>query len=261
MGWAERAERDGDGESQSDGHRGRPGALSDPWTNLGSGQTGQQGTPLWERAHREPGSFSSARRVGRGCGACFHGVTGLQGRALGQLGAPSTAPPLPRESLPTTQCTAPQSVLGFHTTPVTSGIFWRVHLTPPFKGAASCGPSPQPALSFRGGGGHHLQPTARPAPGLGRRLGPGTAWGVTQHVAAPLPGVRTFTRLLLLLTSVFFTGLNRCKAGGLQPVQAELSPYGGCLVRWSPAVGSSDDRPPAPGPALWPVPPAVPTWG
>lgn len=27
-------------------------------------------------------------------------------------------------------------------------------------------------------------------------------------------------------------------------MQAELSPYGGCLVRWSPAVGSCGDRPP-----------------
>lgn len=145
-----------------------------------------------------------------------------------------------------------------------SSDFWNIlegSLDPSFQRCRILRTVTTASTVLPGGGGHHLQPTARPAPGLGRRLGPGTAWGVTQHVAAPLPGVRTFTRLLLPLTSVFFTGLNRCKAGGLQPVQAELSPYGGCLVRWSPAVGSSDDRPPAPGPALWPVPPAVPTWG
>lgn len=176
MGWAE---RDGDGER----HRGRPGALSDPWTNLGSGQMGQQGTSLWEW-----GPQGAQQLL-----VCLVGGTGLwrllprghwsAGQSAGSAGSPQHRPPLPRESLPTTQCMAPQSVLGFHMTPVTSGRFWRVHLTPLFRGAASCGLSPQPALSFRGG--HHLQPTTRPAPGLGRRLGPGMAWGVTQHVAAP----------------------------------------------------------------------------
>ena len=202
---------------------------------------GSRARPSGSGAHREPGSFLSAWRAGRGCGACFHGVTGLLGRALGRLGAPSTAPHS-RGSLPTTQCTAPQSVLGFHTTPVTSGRFWRVHLTPPFRGAASCGPSPQPAPSFRGG----TTPATHHTPCSWAWRAPGSWDGLGAHSAGGRPPAwceDVYTPASP--TGVCFLHRSEQMPSRRSPASAGRAvPYGGCLVCWSPAAGSCGDRPP-----------------
>lgn len=226
-GWAERA-------AQRDRHRGRP-VLTVPWTNLSSGQTGTAG-------HARPGG--GPHREPRQCLLCPAGGTGLwcllprgrwsAGQSAGSAGNPQHRPPPPRESLPMAQCTAPQSVLGFH----------MILVTPHFTSAAPCGPSPQPAPSFQGG--HHLRPHRTPCccawPAPGSQDSPGvTARG---HCTWPPPAWHgnSYTPTSPL-TSFFFTGLDRRKAGAPQPVPAELPHTGAGLGRWGLVAFSSGGRP------------------
>ena len=88
MGWAERVERDGDGER----HRGRPGALSDPWTNLGSGQMGQQGTSLWEWGPQGARQLLVCLAGGKGLWRLLPRGHWSDGQSAGSAGSPSTAP-------------------------------------------------------------------------------------------------------------------------------------------------------------------------
>lgn len=190
--------------------------------------------PSGRGAHREP----------RQCLLCPAGGTGLwcllprgrwsAGQSAGSAGNPQHRPPPPRESLPMAQCTAPQSVLGFHT----------ILVTPHFRSAAPCGPSPQPAPSFQGG--HHLRPHRTPCCCAWLAPGSQDSPGVTArgHCTWPPPAWHgnSYTPTSPL-TSFFFTGLDRRKAGAPQPVPAELPHTGAGLGRWGLVAFSSGGRP------------------
>ena len=210
--------------------------------------------PSGRGAHREP----------RQCLLCPAGGTGLwcllprgrwsAGQSAGSAGNPQHRPPPPRESLPMAQCTAPQSVLGFHT----------ILVTPHFRSAAPCGPSPQPAPSFQGG--HHLRPHHTPCccawPAPGSQDSPGvTACG---HCTWPPPAWHGNSYTPTSPVDIFFLHRSGQTQSRSSPASAgRAAPHGG-RPRTLGSRGVLLRRPaslPPPGSALWPVSPAVPTWG
>lgn len=206
--------------------------------------------PSGRGAHREP----------RQCLLCPAGGTGLwcllprgrwsAGQSAGSAGNPQHRPPPPRESLPMAQCTAPQSVLGFH----------MILVTPHFTSAAPCGPSPQPAPSFRGG--HHLRPHRTPCcAGAWSQDSPGhCTWPL--HMAAPCLAWEQLHAYFSV--DVFFLHRSGQTQSRSSPASAgRAAPHGGrprTLGSRGVLLGRPASLPP-PGSALWPVSPAVPTRG
>ena len=195
--------------------------------------------PVWEGG---PQGATSAGGMGLWC--LLPRGRWSAGQSAGLAGNPQHRPPPPRESLPTAQCTAPQSVPGFHT----------ILVTPHFRGAAASAVLP---------GG--TPPATPPHTLLLRSAGawvPGRPGGHSAR-GRPLPGVGTVTRLLLPLTSFFLHRSGQMQSRSSPASAGRAAPHGGrprTLGSRGVLLGRPASLPP-PGSALWPVSPAVPTWG
>ena len=202
---------------------------------------GSRARPSGSGAHREPGSFSSAWRAGRGCGACFHGVTGLMGRALGRRGAP--APPPTPEGVSAHDPVHSPSVSAWISHD--SSDFWKIlegSLDPSFQRCCILRTIATASAVLPGG----TTPATHHTPCSWAWLVPGSWDGLGAHSARGCPPAwceDVYTPASP--TDVCFLHRSEQMPSRRSPASAGRAvPYGGCLVRWSPTAGSCGDRPP-----------------